>query len=1074
MPKCNTTRYCPPGHFLIPAFLCLLLCGGASGVAQSDTIHHFFSLEQGIPHRTVQASTQQDNGLIWLSTDAGLSRFDGHRFVEFTEHPQQFVGPLHFDDRGFLICQPLNYPDSIEIFNPQDFTAHGVRLSGLRPGVFAGMFHRDHQPLYFANGAGIFKFSVEGELRQVHSLYREIQLGDRLLYADERSFSIYRPETNQVIYKHGGVPGVAKLPFSPPFDLLHQDASGTVWASKDGELYRKKKYRRSFDPISALPSGRIINFSAEDAVGNLLFANITNRWVKDMIKIRDDSVRDWRWQLQIDSSFTSLSGTNFEKQIRVNSYFGLYIIDLTSANRKIFTNYFEQQITPGRFGHIIRGFAADNRGNVYTNKDSKDPWWPRLNIRDGSIDTMLIRDNQNRVVNQFGCGTQLINYRGDIYGHNCRLGSLDTTHLYRYRPADDSWKRWEAPVLNQKIRGLQLTNRPGEFILALEDARDLRLGKLLFFDLTREVFTPILPHGEEALAGSIRKATFDSTRNTLWIASSVGLYEYNLDSELLTKHVFDNLRTTHVLEIVLIKDGNLLVGTLSEGLFLFEPATKEFTLVGGISQNRREEPSFFIPLPSDDVAAAALTKDDYLLISTFNGLVLHGGPEGMTYVFNEKDGLPSNEFNTPSLFYNEASDLWYAGTINGFTEFSLDSLLPPPSPHRALITGMNILDEKEEQEIYLPLSRVPTKGLSIAPSVIYFTLELSLPDFRDPGEVSYQTRLRGYDPDWTPINDNPTVRYTRLPPGYYTFELRAFDARGQQAPEVISFPIRVRKHWTAEYWFYALLMVLAVLAATAYYRWKLREEKRKMAEKKAHEQQVLELELRALRQQLNPHFLANAMYSIRRYILKKDRQVAADYLRDFTLLMRQFLESSRSRFTKIEIEVSMLKRYVRLEQLRHPGKFSFKLLLDPNIEPGYDDVPSLLMQPIVENAITHGLFNLPDTGELTIAIYRAREYEDMIVCTVTDNGIGRRAAEEIKQNSADKKHISRATQILKERQALLATDDTVTISLFTEDLYPDQEYTGTRVTLHINYGEEPMPSSPIRIPTAALGPLPTT
>jgi hypothetical protein len=1073
MPKRNTDRMPTPGPFLLLVLLCTLTMQGPNCTAQTDTSHHFFSLEQGIPHRTVRASAQQDNGLIWISTDAGLARFDGHRFVEFTEHPQQFVGPLNFDHQGYLIGQPLNYQDSIEIFNPATFAAHGVRLSGLQPGVFAGIFHRDKQPVFFANGAGIFQYSSEEGAILTHSLSQEVQLGDRLLYADNRSFSIYRPETNQVISQHGDVPGATTLPFSPPFDLLYQDASGTVWASKEGELYQKKKFRRSFDRTSALPTGRKINFCAEDESGNLLLANITDRWVKDIIKIKNDSIEDWNWQLQIDSSFISISGTDFEKQLRLNSYFGLYLVDLTSGKQRVFNNYLQQEIGPGRFGHIIRGFTADDDGNVYTNKDSYDPWWPRVNIEDSSLDTLLILDNNNNVITQFGCGTQLINIRGDIYGQNCGQGLRDTTHLYRYRPADDTWRRWEAPVLDQKIRGLQPTNREGEIILALEDTREFRQGALLYFDIDREKFTPILPRGESALAGNIRKATFDRQRNVLWIASSVGLYEYNLDTEFLTKHVFDDFRTTHLLEVTLIENDNLLVGTLSEGLFLFEPASSKFSRMGGMSQRRGEDPAFFIPLPSDDIAAVALTKNNYLLISTFNGLVLHGGPEGNTYQFNEKDGLPSNEFNTPSLFYNEVNDLWYAGTINGFTEFSIDSLLPSTSARQALVTGLTILDENKEQEIFLPLADIPARGLSIEPSVIYFSLDLSLPDYRDPGEVSYQTRLRGYDPDWTPINDNPSVRYTRLPPGYYTFELRAFDARGQQSPEVISFPIWVRKHWTQEYWFYALLLALSVVAVMAIYQLRLRQEKKKMAEKKVHEQQVLELELRALRQQLNPHFLANAMYSIRRYILKKDRQVAADYLRDFTLLMRQFLESSRSRFTKIELEVSMLKRYVKLEQLRYPGKFAFKLLLDPNIEPGYDDVPSLLIQPIVENAITHGLFNLPTAGELTLSIYRARNFEDMIVCTVTDNGIGRREAERIKQESADRKHISRATQILKERQALLATDDTVTIGLFTEDLYPQQKFTGTRVTLHINYGEEPMPTAPIRIPTAALGAAPT-
>jgi LytS/YehU family sensor histidine kinase len=222
-----------------------------------------------------------------------------------------------------------------------------------------------------------------------------------------------------------------------------------------------------------------------------------------------------------------------------------------------------------------------------------------------------------------------------------------------------------------------------------------------------------------------------------------------------------------------------------------------------------------------------------------------------------------------------------------------------------------------------------------------------------------------------------------------------------------------------------------------------------LREKMERERKVLSLELRSLRQQLNPHFISNAMNAIKEYIQRPNTEDSARYLTDFSLMMRSFLESSRRRFTPIADEVDMMKRYVSLEQLRYPGKFDVVFTIDPDLDPAMDEVPSLLLQPIIENAIEHGLRPLNSGGYLRICFELDPDDDDVIICTVSDNGVGRKIAA---MRSKSPGHISRATAILEERQALLASDDEIKLSVLVTDLYPEREHTGTVVTVRIEAG----------------------
>lgn len=184
------------------------------------------------------------------------------------------------------------------------------------------------------------------------------------------------------------------------------------------------------------------------------------------------------------------------------------------------------------------------------------------------------------------------------------------------------------------------------------------------------------------------------------------------------------------------------------------------------------------------------------------------------------------------------------------------------------------------------------------------------------------------------------------------------------------------------------------------------------------QRQVSELEIKALRAQINPHFLFNCMNSINRMILEGETDNASLYLTKFSRLVRMILENTEHSRVSLENELAMLESYIQLESLRFKGRIHYTIDMDDNIEPESTYLPSMVLQPFVENAIWHGLMHKDTPGHITISL---REEDDRLHCRIEDNGVGREKARALKERSILKQH-SMGMKITEERLRLLSKD----------------------------------------------------
>jgi PAS domain-containing protein len=230
---------------------------------------------------------------------------------------------------------------------------------------------------------------------------------------------------------------------------------------------------------------------------------------------------------------------------------------------------------------------------------------------------------------------------------------------------------------------------------------------------------------------------------------------------------------------------------------------------------------------------------------------------------------------------------------------------------------------------------------------------------------------------------------------------------------------------------------------------KEQEEKLQMAaeEKLELTRKIAEYKMMALRSAMSPHFIFNCLNSIQLYILKNDKNEAIHYLTIFSKLVRNILDISTINAITLEAELEMLRYYIELEQMRFQKRFSVEIEIDENIDLEDTEIPPLLIQPYVENAIIHGLSHKKEAGKLLIAL---KQDADVLRCIVEDNGVGREYARIMKEKRPTLvQHKSRGMTITRERLTLLNDDEIQGVDVI--DLKDENnEAIGTKVEILIN------------------------
>jgi sensor histidine kinase YesM len=320
------------------------------------------------------------------------------------------------------------------------------------------------------------------------------------------------------------------------------------------------------------------------------------------------------------------------------------------------------------------------------------------------------------------------------------------------------------------------------------------------------------------------------------------------------------------------------------------------------------------------------------------------------------------------------------------------------------------------------------------------------PDFVKEHSLVYYYKLEGADKDWNSTVTVLDANYSNLRGGTYTFKVCTEMTNGDKGPVTVLTVIIQPPYWQTT-WFYIVGAAIFAMLVFILFRYRVNRIRKQEKNQRETERQVQEMKLTVLRTQLNPHFMFNSLNAIQHFILSNDEHHAIDYLSKFAWLMRQVLDTSRQSLIPLSEELSMLQLYLELENLRLENALHITWKTAPSVNPLETMIPPLLCQPLIENAIWHGL-QQKQGGEKRLAISLWTENNNLFI-TIEDNGIGRKRAGEIK-SSRESTHESSGVSLVKERIELLGMQQQRnTFMEFTDLHHETGEPIGTLVTVYI-------------------------
>jgi hypothetical protein len=311
--------------------------------------------------------------------------------------------------------------------------------------------------------------------------------------------------------------------------------------------------------------------------------------------------------------------------------------------------------------------------------------------------------------------------------------------------------------------------------------------------------------------------------------------------------------------------------------------------------------------------------------------------------------------------------------------------------------------------------------------------------FENYSGLQYSYKLLGLDSNWSQPELNTSITYVKLSPGHYTFYVRAKNTASDWSIPV-SFSFMIRTPFWETWWFRLSVILMASILIVFIFRYRLMQLKAKTE----MQNELRELEMKAFKLQMNPHFVHNAPNSIQSLVINNKNDEASHYINKFAKLLRQVLENSDQNIISLDKELYSLQLYVDLEKLRMNMDVNYGVKLEEAIIASEIKIPPLILQPFVENALWHGLSRKDGDKKISLNI---SDESGWLICEITDNGIGRKKAAELYETFPEG-HLSKAVNIIRQRLAdFNQSPGTEPVSFI--DLEKNGESSGTIVIVRV-------------------------
>lgn len=999
----------------------LILTATIPGFSQSLNFKvSYYSVADGLSSREVYDVIQDNRGFIWLSLKNTLNRFDSYTFSDLSNLritdsglvskilSKGDLSVLENSGQNQFLIKYINEPSVFDLIHTDKLSVNSFDLSPLFAGSKllgfaaipnAGMIaviavkNRDLVMYHFnpADNTIIQKSKYTLDVHFRADSLKNVQISvssSGLTYLSAAALPLICFDPKEKKAKELAIP-ISKMGFS----LIKANGDNGLYLV-DNVQRRLLKYELSDKSRVHIPTplkGKIDQLWI-DLDGNVIMGSVINRYFNELILLpgNGDIPIPLNLILQKENKISQIRGDHFLEQILVPTFSGFYIF---SNEKKRFKAILNQPLEEGEWGHVIRSMVEDGQGNLYINEEANSLF--KLNLSNDSITKIFKTSAFTLPIT--GC-LKMVDRK--LWGISAKTKSQD--RLYSFNTVTEKFKFWDLAFANFGVKDFVVLDST----ILLFFGRDFIVDTFAVwaFDIQRGQWQPF-PLSPVWKDIKVQILLYDE-KGTVWIGSVNGLYSVSIKDQTIEKVEF-GITPSAVLDFEINalvfhpETNNLLIGS-EYGIWVFDPVNRKY-----IHRYTKEANG----LSNNFIEGLLPVRDDKLFATTLFGLSLLDLKSGQAKNYFENDGLAHNEFNRFSI-HQGSNSKYYFGGLNGLSAVA-SADLDQMNSKQVVISRFFRNDFKTGNERSQSANLESIKSFIIEPGDHYFGFDLMYPDFTEPRLNQFQYWLEGYDKDWQPPTTSNRIRYGRLAEGDYMLHLRAFPNLRNES----SIAIRVKVHFYQSPWFVpGLIFAFLVLLLASVFYYKINKRNKDLA-KQQNDQKFKDLELAALRAQMNPHFIFNCLSSIQQFISVNDAATASRYLSSFSRLVRLALHSSVDGRHNLQDEIDMIDHYLGLERLRFGDKFSYEIDVDQELDKDNIFLPPLLIQPFVENALVHGIKNKTAKGKITISF---RQQQNDLKVTVTDNGPGFSVQERIQDGSG---HKSVGMTLTKKRLEILSGKD---------------------------------------------------
>ena len=844
---------------------------------------------------------------------------------------------------------------------------------------------------YVANEDEIISIS-EYSFHHDHQVLTALQVEEDQIFIINDQDELYNIQSGELIFKLNGERYLRS--FEP--SLLKHEPTSSLFFSLHARL---GIFRFKNGQVEIVNQNGFIRSYGRDQKGNLLIGVERSSYLRmdELIMVDDeDRVTDWSSILETNDRVITYYGLDFEKAVLLGTHTGLYYhqFEIEGVNQLM-----KKEIDEGNFGYIVRSFTCGHNNHIVTMTET------------GSTITELIDGEpleNAKLTDNFGSGINWVEYVAEEGLYYIGQFQRDrTSSLTTYNPQTDEKSALSFPMALERFHILD-----NEIWVTGKDNLEGRVYKI------NRNTGRVTSMFEELNPKMVRSSYF--TDSVYLFGTRAGLLVYDAVTGTIDEDLFSETEDLAISNIRYY-DNQYLLGTYNDGIHVYN---SDFKFVRKIVVG--QDPS------SNTVASIERDHHGNYWVSTFQGISILNDELRFLGRLDRGNGYESIEYNRDASFVD--GQLLLFGHLNGYNTIDPDAVLSNLRTSKLFIEeceydrqGDRIIIEDEDIEI--DIKGIPTQvKLSLATSGFTELLRyprISARDIRVEPSVD-DIQIEGHEITLSGLGAK----------NYQLFYDDPFDKGG----EVKVAAVNINRNFDLILGMTCLGLLMAFLSFFI-----ARSFIRTANKRNAERLELAETKMKALRSQLNPHFVFNSLNSIQYYIQVNEKRLAKDYLAKFGKLMRLFLEASHNDTVSLKNEIAQLQLYLELEKVRFENRWNYNIEVDQSLEVDMVTIPAMILQPILENSIIHGLGHRSSTGGLLNLVFE--EEGTNINVSIVDNGVGRERSREINSRRYNKPK-SLSTSITQERIQIFNNYKDEKIDILYQDLYDgDNNGAGTHVTV---------------------------